>query len=445
MPISYSDPSGGTIKLAVIELPATGGQTAARDLVLNPGGPGESGVGFLEQAWTSFPPSLRQVFNLVSFDPRGVGESDPVECGTPANLRQWLAFNPVPENGTQIAQLEAEDKAFDQSCAKSVPRAVLANLSTEVTAHDLDRLRQALGQSKLDYLGFSYGTYLGSLYAQTFPDKVGALVLDGAVDPSLGMASQDSEQAASFQVDLDDFFKWCSGDSACTTELPDPASDFADLVNKAEHTTTIVADVAPALGGQTIVNFALAETGVIASLYSINTWPELGEAISQALQGNGTLLDQLALQYAGFNANGTASNAIAAETAIFCLDHPPPAVAAYPSLATAFAKASPTFGPSEAWSTLPCNYWPVRPTGKPMTLHLPAPLHILVVGSTHDPATPYAWARALTDQLAGARLLTRSGDGHTGYFSSSCVQEWVDNFLQDLHTPPVGTVCASDG
>jgi pimeloyl-ACP methyl ester carboxylesterase len=444
VPISYQKPSEGTIKIAVIRLLATDDPNSARDLVLNPGGPGVSGIGFLEQAWTDFPSSLRQQFNLVSFDPRGVGASDPVQCGSAASLRQWLAFNPVPDGKKQIAQLVAEDKAFDATCAKSVPRDVLANLSTEVTAHDLDRLRQALGQPKLYYLGFSYGTYLGGLFAQTFPADVGTMVLDGAIDPSLGMASLGSEQAASFEVDLHDFFSWCSTDASCASELPDPATDYADLVDDSEQNGKIVADLSPALGGQTDVPFAIAETGVVSSLYTINTWPDLGEGISQALQGNGTLLAELALQYAGFNSNGTVSNEIAGQMAIFCLDRPAPPVASYPTLATQFAKASADFGASEAWSTLPCNYWPVPATGAPEPFHLPYALHILVVGSTHDPATPYAWAQALAQQLDGATLLTRTGDGHTGYFSSSCVQVWVDDFLESLHTPPKGTVCASN-
>ncbi|MGH9172007.1 MAG: alpha/beta hydrolase [Acidimicrobiales bacterium] len=445
VPISYEHPSEGTIKVAVVELPSAGDPKTARDLVLNPGGPGVSGVNFLEQSWTAFPLALRQKFNLVSFDPRGVGSSEPVTCGTPASLRQWLAYDPVPTTPRQIDALTTEDKAFDAACAKSVPRDVLANLSTEVTAHDLDRLRQALGEPKLDYLGFSYGTYLGALYAMTFPGNVGTMVLDGAVDPSLGMAGLGSQQAASFEVDLHDFFSWCSASATCTAELPDPPGDFADLVKDSEQSGKITADLSSALGGPTDLDFAIAETAVVSALYSTNTWPDLGEDISQALQGNGTALAELALEYAGFNSNGGVSNEIAAQMAIYCLDRPPPPVSSYPALATQFAKSSSDFGASEAWSTLPCNYWPMPATGQPQTLHLPYAEHILVVGSTHDPATPYAWAKALTEQLDGAILLTRTGDGHTGYFSSTCVQGWVDSYLESLRAPPTGTVCASGG
>ena len=443
VPISYSAPQDGTIRLAVIEAPSTGDPSTARDLVMNPGGPGASGVSFLESAASAFS-ALREQFNLVSFDPRGIGESEPVTCTTPAGMRAWMSTNPAPVGAREIAQAVAEVKSFDAACAKSVPADVLANLSTAVTARDMDRLREALGQAKLDYLGFSYGTYLGTLYAQTFPSNVGALVLDGAVDPSLNAAAADAQQSRAFEVDLQDFFAWCKTDSTCAAELPDASATYSALMGRLFSGSTLSASLPAAFGGNQRANFAVIITGVVSTLYSTNTWPELASGLAEAASGNGTQLTQLAWNFYGFNADGTLSNLVSANIAISCLDRPAPPVSAYPGLAKEFAKSAPYFGPTEAWGTLPCNYWHAPATGGPMTVHLPRPLPILVVGSTHDPATPYAWAVALTRQLRGAELLTRTGDGHTGYFASGCVDQWVDGFLETLARPPVGTVCPSN-
>ncbi len=443
VPISYSDAQDGTIKLAVIELPSTGAASSAGDVVLNPGGPGASGVQFLQGAASEFPASLRAKFNLVSFDPRGVGESDPVVCASPAGLRRWIALDPDPATPSAVGSLVVAVKAFDRSCR--TPRDLLANLSTAVTARDMDRLRAALGQPKLDYLGFSYGTYLGALYAQEFPSHVGNMVLDGAIDPSLSAAALEIEQADSFEVDLHDFFAWCPTNATCQQELPaGAAATYGNVIARLKSGGTLTAGLTSALGGTQQVTYGVALTGVISSLYTTTYWPYLAEGLAEAASGNGTVLTELAYQYADFNANGTAGNLVSANLAVSCLDRPSPPAASLPALARQFAKTAPDFGAAEAWGSLPCNYWPVAPTGRAMAVHLSRSLPILVVGSTHDPATPYAWAKALTSELAGSRLLTRTGDGHTGYFSSTCVQGWVDAYLVSGHRPPVGTVCASN-
>jgi pimeloyl-ACP methyl ester carboxylesterase len=444
VPVSYSVPADGTLALAVVELPATGDPSTARDLVLNPGGPGASGVQFLEASASAFPAALRREFNLVSFDPRGIGGSDPVVCASPAELRAFIALDPDPSTPSEIATTIAAVKAFDAACAQSVPRDVLADLSTAVTARDMDRLRAALGESKLDYLGFSYGTYLGALYAQAFPGRVGNMVLDGAVDPALSEVATEQQQGLAFEVDLHDFFAWCPTNTRCASELPTgAAATYHEVMGPLQAGQTLNADIVAALGGDQQINYGVALTGVISSLYSTNDWPYLAEALAEAASGEGTLLAALAYQYAGFNINGTVENLLSADVAISCLDRPAPPVSSYPSLARLFAKTAPDFGAAEAWGTLECNYWPVPATGRAAPVHLPESIPILVVGSTHDPATPYAWAQALTSQLEGAQLLTRDGDGHTGYFSSTCVQAWVDRYLRTGLRPPKGTVCAS--
>jgi pimeloyl-ACP methyl ester carboxylesterase len=446
VPVSYSDPADGTLALAVIELPTTGNPATARDLVMNPGGPGASGVQFLLQAATAFPAALRQAFNLVSFDPRGIGGSDPVECVSPPELRRWVGLDPAPATRTEIVAAIAAVRAFDSACARRVPRDVLVNLSTAVTARDLDRLRAALGAPRLDYLGFSYGTYLGALYAQAFPTHVGNMALDGAVDPALSEAATEQQQADAFEVDLHDFFAWCPTNTACRSELAKgAAATYDEVMSSLEAGHTLTADLPAALGGEQQTNYGVALTGVVSSLYSTNQWPSLAEALwAAAGSGNGSDLATLAYNYSGFAANGTVENLVSANLAIACLDRPSPPISGDALLARTFATTAPDFGPAEAWGSLPCNYWPVPPTGKAAPVHLAAPIPILIVGSTHDPATPYAWARALTNQLSGAELLTRDGDGHTGYFSSACVQNWVDRYLVTGLRPPQGSVCASN-
>jgi len=445
-PVSYTQPSGGTLQVSVVELPARDKPATAPDIVMNPGGPGASGVQFLEGSASSFPAVVLDHFNLVSFDPRGVGQSDPVRCVTSlsAYLR-YLSLPPVPTAGFSVAQLVAADKSFADDCAAHTSRALLANVSTADTARDMDRLRGALGQAKLDYLGFSYGTYLGTVYAEMFPAHVGAMVLDGAIDPALSTEAGDLVQAEGFEGDLHDFFAWCPTNSACSRELPSGAEkEYSAVMKRLAAGSTLTANLVAAVGGSQPVDYGLGLLGVISALYSESFWPSLAQAISEAMQGDGTDLAALAFSYADVNANGTFSNLLEANAAIGCLDHPVPAhLSQYPAFAAPAAEHAPDFGPAEAWGPVGCLEWPVRSSAALAPAHLSRPLPILVVGSTRDPATPYAWAKALTSQLAGSELLTRTGDGHTGYFSSSCVEHYVDDYFLTGKRPPAGTVCAS--
>lgn len=447
VPISYSDPSEGVLHLAVIELPATGANPVG-DVVLNPGGPGASGLQFLEQSVGEFPAALRGHFNLVSFDPRGIGASEPVTCLPPAGIRALVALPPAPVTPAQESTVEAATRRFVAGCVASVPHDVLENLSTAVTARDLDRLRVALGQAKLTYLGFSYGTFLGATYAQLFPTHVRAMVLDGAVDPALDTQDFEEQQAAAFEQDLHDFLSWCGGSGLCGTisTSGDPQRTYEQLIARFAGGMTEPAAVPPSFGGPQTVTYGIALLGVLTGLYSPSSWPDLGAALTQAEQGNGLDLALFADLYAGQQEDGSFANIVSAETAISCLDRPvPQGIATYEAFARHLATVAPDFGAAEAWGSLSCTYWPVPPTGGPFTVHAPGLPPVLVVGSTHDPATPYRWAQELTAQLPGGELLTRTGDGHTAYTNSSCVRSWVDRYLTTLALPPPRTVCASDG
>jgi len=442
VPLDYANQAGGSLTLALVELPATGSRPVG-DLVMNPGGPGGSGVQFLET--TSFPSGLRSSFNLVSFDPRGVGESDPVQCLGASGIRNLIALDPAPSTGTQIAVVVRATRAFDRSCAEHSSMVLLENVSTLDTVRDLERIRAALGQAKLNYLGFSYGTYLGEVYAQTYPDHVRAMVLDGVFNPALSNNEILEQQAEGFEADLADFFAWCPRDKACSRELPQGAKTaYKLLLAHLAAGAVLIADLPPQYGGVQQVTLGVAGTGVLGSLYSDQTWPDLASAIEQALDGDGNELAALAYAYDGLMSNGQFANLMAAGTAVSCLDRTYPSdAAAYEGLARRLAKVAPDFGASVAWSDLACAYWPVRAERTPEAIEAKGSPPVLLVGSTGDPATPYSWAQSVTRQLARAELLTRKCPGHTGYFYSTCIEKWVGHYLKTLALPPKNTVCAS--
>jgi pimeloyl-ACP methyl ester carboxylesterase len=445
VPIDYVAPSLGTLKLAVAMLPSSSAKPLG-DLFTNPGGPGASGVDFLEQNASAFPPSLRAKFDIVSWDPRGVERSDPVNCVNADETRTLIQEDPAPSTPVEIARVVQLAKQFVDDCFAHTSRLLLEHVGTATTIEDLDRLRADLGQPKLFYLGFSYGTYIGEMYAAKYPTHIGEMVLDGAVDPALSLAAGDREQALGFEGDLHAFFSWCNKDATCHNRLPDGAKVSYDaLMAYLAAGNSITADFKPIYGGSQPVTLGVAELGVISSLYAKAAWPYLGLAIDRGLHHNGDLLAALAYEYEGLQQNGTFSNEEEANVAINCVDAPSPrGLAFYEHLATQLGAIAPDFGAAEAWGSLTCAYWPVPAEARPHEIHAPGTPTILVVGSTDDPATPYGWAKAVAAQLDNAELLTRTGSGHTGYFFSSCVRNYVNSYLATGKLPPKGTVCPSD-
>ncbi len=445
VPADYSHPTVGKLNLSLIELPAKSASPLG-DIVLNPGGPGASGISFLTESASSFPASLRRDFNLVSFDPRGVGASDPVTCTNAAGTRALIALNPAPQTSAQIKTVVAAVKAYVQGCVRQTPSIVLNNVSTLSTVRDLDRIRIALGQSKLNYFGFSYGTYIGQLYAKLFPQNFRTMVLDGVTDPSLSNNVSDQQQAEGFERDLQNFYSWCATNSTCKTELPNGAKTaLTGLLSKLKSGGSVQARLASQYGGVVSVNYGVLLTAVAASLYSTQDWPDFAKAIANALHGDGTLIAALAYSYAGLQQDGTYANLLAANTATNCEDNAvPKSISQYQSLAKQIAKVAPIFGAEEAWGTLGCVYWPIKPNGKvgPIVNHSKTP--ILVIGSTGDPATPYSGAVHVAKELGNAELLTRTGSGHTAYLFSSCIQNWTNQYLTTVVLPPKNTVCKSN-
>jgi pimeloyl-ACP methyl ester carboxylesterase len=436
VPLNYASPSR-SIGLSVLKRPADDVSDKLGALVINPGGPGGSGVDYAKYATTVFSPGVTARYDIVGFDPRGVGRSAPIRCIDNRQTDTWLSMDATPDTPAEIADLVAFDKTFAQACKKNTG-AVLGHVSTVEAAADMDLLRAALGEKKLSFFGASYGTLLGATYAQEFPDRVGRFVLDGAVSPTATADEASKSQAAGFETALTAFIADCVKDTCALGRSAAAAkaklASFIDSLDK---------DPLPT-GTSRVLTQQLGETGVVAALYSRDDWVILRLALIQAFDGNGGGLLALADGYSG-RVNGTYdSSLLQANVAIDCLDSGKAgsSVADVEKQAAAYEAVAPIFGDSTRWSALACHDWPVTaefPTPK-LTAVGAAP--IVVVGTTRDPATPYAWSEELASTLTSGVLLTRDGDGHTGYRQgNACIDTTVDAYLLAGTVPKDGKRC----
>jgi pimeloyl-ACP methyl ester carboxylesterase len=435
VPLDYDDPDGEQIKISVVRLPATGDRIGS--LLVNPGGPGGSGIEYARSAEYIVSKEIRARFDIVGFDPRGVGESSPVRCLSGSELDRHVGLDATPDEESEVSALERSARAFAEGCQAKSGK-LLPHVGTVNAARDMDVLRAVLGDEGLTYLGKSYGTLLGAVYAHLFPDKVRALVLDGAVNPSLDPLESSEAQARGFEVALEAFLKDCFEDASCpfdSRELDGALEEFSALMRRIDaRPLRNRTDARP-------VTEAWAMLGVATPLYDRGSWPVLRQAIAQALAGDGTTLISTADLLIGRRPDGTYSNQTEANTAINCVDR------VYPRDIDAYRRAaesteSPRFGAYIAWGSLPCAYWPVKgdDTGRRITAEGAPP--IVVIGTTRDPATPYEWSQALSTQLRSGRLITYEGDGHTAYKTgSACVDRLVDRYLISRTAPADGVRC----
>ena len=440
VPFDYAKPAGPRFTLPVIKLPAADPAQRIGALVINPGGPGGSGVQYALGARSEFPAAVLDRFDIVGFDPRGAGGSHPaLNCMTGPQLDTFFATDDEPSDAAQLTRVVAESKLFDAQCERN-SAALLPYVGTQNAARDLDVLRSALGESQLTYLGKSYGTYLGSWYAQMFPHRVRALVLDGAVDPDASSLQATIAQAVGFQGAFGSFAAWCLASSGC----PLGRGSVAAAQAKAEALIARANSVplASHLGDGQVADGAMLLYGVADALYSRAFWPILRTDLASAFAGDGTGLLELADQLYGRMPNGTYSTLANAVTAIDCLDRPwPRSLALWQAAAATAERAAPMFGAAIVWGSLACAYWPVPAYPLPR-IRAAGARPILVVGTLRDPATPYRWAQALAGDLASGVLLGWNGDGHTAYGEgSACVNEIVDNYLINLAVPRSGTIC----
>ncbi|MEV6165176.1 alpha/beta hydrolase [Streptomyces sp. NPDC052052] len=440
-PLDYTEPDGGDIKLAVVRAKATGPGKRIGSLLVNPGGPGGSAVGYLQSyAGIGYPAQVRARYDMVAIDPRGVARSEPVKCLTGPQMDAFTQVDQTPDDQAEIDRLNKAYQDFASGCERRSGE-ILPHVSTAETARDMDMLRALLGDEKLHYVGASYGTYLGATYAELFPARVGRLVLDGAMDPSLSAVDANRDQNAGFETAFQSFAADCVKKTDCplgTTSTADAATLlkklFADLDAKPIPT-----------GSSRELTESLATTGVIAAMYDESAWPQLRDALTAAKKGDGSGLLSLSDSYYEREPNGTYANLMFANAAVNCLDSPPAfadtdaAVQAIPG----FEKASPVFGRTFVWSALSCAHWPVGSTGTPHRIEAKGAAPILVVGTTRDPATPYKWAESLSGQLSSGTLLTYRGDGHTAYGrGSDCIDTAINTYLLDGKPPADGTMCS---
>jgi pimeloyl-ACP methyl ester carboxylesterase len=434
VPLDYSNPTNGkTIQLALIRKPATDQANRIGSVLTNPGGPGASGIQYLRQAAGSMT-NLNRRFDLVGFDPRGVGGSAPVRCLSGPQEDAFNALDPVWDDPQEKAAGIQADKNFAAGCM-SMSGDVLPFVDTESAARDMDQIRAAVGDAKLTYLGFSYGTFLGQTYAHLFPTHVRALSLDGVVDPTVSPNDMLLEQVKSFQKNLDAYAAGCQARTSC---------QFGRSGNLEGKISALLQqlDNSPMHVGSRELTRSLAIIGIITPLYDPSTWTYLDQGLSAAAQGNGSLLLQFSDLYLARHPDGTYDNENDANYAINCLDRPVPSdVSAYDALGASYAAASPILGAAEQYSNLVCAYWPVPAKGHVGPLTAPGAPPILLVGGTDDPATPYAWAQAVNQQISNSVLLTRQGNGHVSYDKSQCAQQAEDAYLINLTLPAPGTVC----
>jgi pimeloyl-ACP methyl ester carboxylesterase len=436
-PLSWQDADAGSIDLALKQHTATGTRQGA--LLVNPGGPGGSGIEFVSAAAQMVGQRVQDAFDIVGFDPRGVGESTPVTCFDDARKDASLTMDFDQDTDEGLAAMAAEAAAWGAACAENTG-ALLGTVDTQSAARDMDLIRALLGQDKLDYLGYSYGTQLGATYAGLFPDRVGSMVLDGAIDITLDADQASAGQAAGFERALRNYVTDCQGGSDCplTGSVDDGLRAIRGVLDKA------FTDPYPTSSNRRVTR-TLAFYGIAVTLYDQNSWPALTQALDEVLtRGTGDTLLYLADFYNDRNDDGTfANNSAEAFRAVGCLDSRGTTdIAEMRAQVAQIEEVAPTVGTFFGFSGLTCSDWPYPVAPQEFDLHATGAPPIVVIGTTNDPATPYAWAQALADTLDSGILLTFDGEGHTAYGrSNDCIGDAVDDFLVDGVAPADGTRC----
>jgi pimeloyl-ACP methyl ester carboxylesterase len=434
VPLDYRAPSRKAIDLFLIRVRLAGQQKRIGSVVVNPGGPGVSGVNAAVGLGLTLPADLLTRFDLVGFDPRGVGASAPVECISDQLKDQLTALD--PDAADALATQTRLARQVSQDCLGKYGDD-LQHFNTEETARDLDLVRQAVGDAKLTYLGYSYGTRLGSVYAQLFPKRVRALVLDGAVDPKAGEVASSQSQAAGFERAFDQFAADCKARNAACLIGPDPRATVERILAAARRSPI------PGGSGGRKATGGVVLLGIVSALYDRGDWAELESALADADNGNSSGLFALADRYNERDRKGHFTNVTDANIAINCADSREKVPDATVRRAlSSWRTQYPLFGTSSALGLLTCQQWTAPREPLPAVRAAGAP-PVLVIGTVNDPATPYASAKVLARTLASGRLLTWRGEGHTAYPKTACVTAAVDAYLINLKVPATNATCAA--
>lgn len=434
VPLDYTKPRGSTIELTIVKRPADDPDQSRGPLVLNPGGPGGSAIAFLREASLLLPSEVLRQFDLVAVDPRGVGQSTPVDC---ADNLDPLFDNDLTDARASVRTraLRREQRLIQQCAVRSGN--ILPFLDTTSAARDLDRVRIALQAQQISYLGFSYGTYLGAVYADLFPSRLRATVLDGSVNPNRARRSVSLTSGGSdFGDALDAALLDCAVKTTCAfNNNGDPS--------KAYDTLMTALTTKPLKVGSRAMGRGLAELGVASVLYDgSDGWNLLTEALAHAALGDGTALLQLSDNYAGRRKDGSYNNELEAHYAINCIE-----LSHRPSPADAFTRLRnlgdlKRFDAVDLMLTLPCSFWPVPPISRSSTIHPKDASPILIVGNADDPVTPIENGEALAQAIPNSVLLRWEGSGHTVVGRGvPCIDDAVTAYLVSLTLPAPGTSC----
>ncbi|MFI1353809.1 alpha/beta hydrolase [Streptomyces sp. NPDC020898] len=431
VPLDYAKADGETIGLSLIRARASGGNRIG-SLLFNFGGPGQSGVSVMP-SYAGTVSALGERYDLVSWDPRGVGASEGVRCRSDKEIRAAESVDPSPDDAAEEKAYFEDAASFGKGCEKSAGN-LIAHVSTTDSARDMDLMRQVLGDTKTHYFGISYGTELGGVYAHLFPKNVGRLILDAVVDPSADTVGHAKNQARGFQRALDDYLK-------STGQDPEQGSQKITALLK-----RIDAEPLPTPSGRKLTQ-GLAVTGIAVTLYSELSWPALTGALDSAEQGDGSDLLALADQYNDRDASGHYGTTTHAQRVISCLDDKQrPTATETKKLLPEFRRISPVFGDFMGWDTAGwCHNWPVAGQHDTPEVSAPGAAPVLVVGNTGDPATPYEGTRKMADELGKGVgvMLTWKGQGHGAYGSGSdCVDSTVNAYLLEGTVPQDGKVCS---
>lgn len=435
VPMDYANANGRTIDLSLIRIKARQQDRRIGVLLANPGGPGASANDFTKVWRLVLAGEIRDRFDIVSFDPRGVGESSPILCHQ--NLQDLVAVDPDPDTDAEWEHAVAESKEFADNCAKKYGD-LLSHLGTKNVARDMDAIRAAMGEQKINYIGYSYGTTIGAVFADMFPEHIRSMVLDGGTDLSLSFEDVNRTQMIGFERAFDAYLADCRAKLCAIAKNGDPRAAVEQIMAAAE------AKPIPAKGEDRDAGPGEVELGIISALYSTFSWPSLTRALDDALDGDGAGLVKLTDSYLQRESNGDYPNLMEANAAVNYVDEEcPKDPNAFRSLGKEFAKDAPTFGPSAATSGLTCAFWKATPD----PLHAPqgkgAP-PIIVISTTNDPATPYEWGKALSEQLEAGILVTHRGEGHTIYAQGdSCIDGVVNTYLLTLAVPAANTSCGN--
>ncbi|MFC0627714.1 alpha/beta hydrolase [Kribbella deserti] len=428
VPLDWARPGGTTTEVYVARVPAKDQANKLGSLVFTPGGPGGAGgsifeAGFADQLF----PQLRDRYDLVSFDPRGTGSSSQLNCGPV--LRPGVPV--FPKNQAEYDAMVASSRATGEQCLKQHGE-LMRNLDTRTAARDMDAIRAALGETRLNFVGLSYGSYLGTTYAQLFPRRVGRMVLDGIVDHAQGSTRFMLSEAKAMEDGFNRFAAWCAKDNTCALHGQDVGAVYDRLVRKADKTPLQVAGHPP-VNGDTIrlaLPILLPKTELVG-----DPWPSLADAIALGAEGDGS-------GFAGISYVGDLETAYAA---VSCMDLPGE-LKGYADAKARLAKAkrvAPRVGAAvEGWAiTAACAGWPIPPSNPWRRTPVKDAAPILITSTSDDPSTPVDSAFGLARQIRGSRLLVAKAYGHTAYFNSACARAAITSYLLEGKLPPKYSTC----